>query len=121
MLVPPWNRIEPALIGELPRLGFTALSAFGRAPAAAPIPVVNTHVDLIDSRAGHRCREPGVLIGRLVEELARARSGGGHRWASSAITWRATGRPLPFSKNLFRLTAGHPACRWQGPADLVAG
>ena len=30
MLVPPWNRIDPALVEDLPRLGFAALSAFGR-------------------------------------------------------------------------------------------
>ena len=78
MLVPPWNRIEPALIGELPRLGFTVLSAFGRAHAAAPIPVVNAHVDLIDSRAGHRRRDPAVLIAQLASELGLARAAGEH-------------------------------------------
>src|SRR5262245_24753752 len=47
MLVPPWNRIDPALLPSLAGIGFTAVSAFGRAKTA-PIRTLNTHVDLID-------------------------------------------------------------------------
>ena len=119
MLVPPWNRIDPGLIAELPRLGFSALSVFGREPPAAPLPVVNTHVDLIDSRAGHRAREPKVLIDQLASELARSRSGDGHPVGVLSHHLADDAAALQFLERLFRRTAGHPACRWLGPEELV--
>ncbi|MGD9510570.1 MAG: hypothetical protein AB7I59_04345 [Geminicoccaceae bacterium] len=48
VLVPPWNRIAPALLPGLPETGFTGISTFGpRAPDTPPgITRVNTHLDL---------------------------------------------------------------------------
>ncbi|MEX2454239.1 MAG: hypothetical protein WD470_06020, partial [Rhodospirillaceae bacterium] len=53
VMVPPWNRIDPAVAALLPGLGFHGLTGFG--PRAVPETVpglvaVNTHVDIVDWR-----------------------------------------------------------------------
>jgi hypothetical protein len=79
MLVPPWNRIDPAVVADLPPLGIEVLSAFGPEPSdAAPRPHrLNTHVDLIDWRGGRRGIAPHVFAARLTESLKEARLAGG--------------------------------------------
>ncbi|MDP9133691.1 MAG: polysaccharide deacetylase family protein [Actinomycetota bacterium] len=119
MLVPPWNRIDAGIVADLRQLGFTALSLFGREPEAAPIAVVNTHVDLIDSRAGGRRREATVLIATLAGELARARLGGKQPVGVLSHHLSGDGTALDFLERLFGVTVGHPACRWQSPAELL--
>jgi hypothetical protein len=48
VLVPPWNRIAPALLSRLSEAGFTGISTFGpRAADTSPgVTRVNTHLDL---------------------------------------------------------------------------
>ena len=51
VLVPPWNRIAPALVPALPEIGFSGLSTFAARRRAEPVRglrQINTHVDLID-------------------------------------------------------------------------
>ena len=75
-LVPPWNRIDPALIARLPGLGFAGLSTYGPEPSGAPLPVVNTHADLIDWRGTRGGRAAGVLAEELAARLAGLRQAG---------------------------------------------
>ena len=81
VLVPPWNRIAPALVPTLPEIGYRGLSAFG--PRAAPRPgpgllQVNTHIDLIDwktRRLRGRCRDAcrvGAGTCRVADRYRRA-------------------------------------------------
>lgn len=77
VMVPPWNRIAPALVPTLPEIGFAGLSTFG--PRRRPYPVrglleVNTHVDLIDWKAGRAFVGQAAALGVLVASLARART-----------------------------------------------
>ncbi|MGE0238430.1 MAG: polysaccharide deacetylase family protein [Parvibaculaceae bacterium] len=120
MLVPPWNRIDPALLDDLPSLGFAALSAFGRKLRSLPgLAIVNTHVDIIDSHAGNACRDHAWLIAALARELAEARIAGGrpigilsHHLVSDDAAFR-------FLRDLF--TAAPPArVRWRAPGELLA-
>ncbi len=53
VLVPPWNRIDSALVPGLPGLGFSGLSRFGPR-ASSVLPEANAHVDLILWRQGRR-------------------------------------------------------------------
>jgi hypothetical protein len=119
MLVPPWNRIDPGLLDDLPALGFRALSAFGHKLSPRPgLAVVNTHVDIIDSRAGNACRDHAWLIAALAGELAKARAAGGrpvgilsHHLVSDEMAFR-------FLRDLF--TAAPPGLvRWRAPRDLI--
>ncbi len=119
MLVPPWNRIDPALVEDLPRQGFAALSTFGPAPRTSQIPVVNAHVDIINSRAANRARATSQLFRQLADELSRARVGGGYPVGVLSHHLAGDAAALHFLERLFQQTARHPACRWQGPSDLV--
>lgn len=121
MLVPPWNRIDPSLLDDLPETGFTGLSAFGHKLASRPgLAVINTHIDIVDSRAGNRCRDHGMLIAGLVQELQEARAVGGsrpvgvlsHHLVSDDDAFR-------FLADLFALAAQSGTVNWKSPADLL--
>jgi hypothetical protein len=79
VMVPPWNRIAPGLVPALPEIGFRGLSSFG--PRARPQPVrgltqINTHVDLIQWKAGRVFVGAADALDQLVRALARAREQG---------------------------------------------
>ncbi len=79
VLVPPWNRIAPALVPTLPEIGFIGLSTFGGRRRAEPVRgllQINAHLDLIDWK-GHRgfVGEEAALAA-LVRALAAARTSG---------------------------------------------
>jgi len=117
MLVPPWNRIEPSLLDDLPALGFTGLSAFGHKLASRRgLTIANTHIDIVDSRAGNACRDHGVLIASLAKELTEARIAGGrpvgilsHHLVSDEDAFR-------FLRDLF---AQAGAVRWRTPREIL--
>lgn len=71
LLVPPWNRIDVGLIPQLTGLGYRGLSVFGP-PKPAPIRIVNSTVDIIDWHGTRGCRDHGVLVGEIVEQLDAA-------------------------------------------------
>lgn len=78
IFVPPWNRIAPDLIAELPAIGFTVLSTFtprGQATAAPDLARINTHLDPIAWHAGKSLVDPNALIAQVTRQLADRRSG----------------------------------------------
>ncbi|MBN9488178.1 MAG: polysaccharide deacetylase family protein [Alphaproteobacteria bacterium] len=77
VLVPPWNRIAPALVPTLPEIGFCGLSTFGRHPRAEAVRglrQVNTHVDLIDWKGHRGFVGTEAALATLVMALGAARS-----------------------------------------------
>ncbi|MCB4768300.1 glycosyl transferase family 28 [Ancylobacter sp. Lp-2] len=79
VFVPPWNRVDPALLAALPGCGFRAVSTFQRRKAryAAPgLLQLNTHLDPIAWRQGGGLADEGELLDNLArlieEELAAA-------------------------------------------------
>jgi hypothetical protein len=70
LLVPPWNRIDDGVVAGLAGSGYAALSVFGP-EKAAPLPVLNTHVDLIDWRGTGRAKPVAVLAAELAAALSR--------------------------------------------------
>lgn len=121
MLVPPWNRIDPSLLDDLPALGFAGLSVFGHKLGSRPrLAVVNTHIDIVDSRAGNRCRDHGTLITGLVQELRDARDAGdgrpvgvlSHHLVSDEDAFR-------FLADLFAVAALSSAALWRTPGELL--
>ncbi|MEQ1951957.1 polysaccharide deacetylase family protein [Mesorhizobium sp. CN2-181] len=71
LLVPPWNRIDAALIPRLPGVGYRGLSVFGR-PKPAPIRIINSTVDIIDWHGTRGCRGHAELVGEIVAQLNAA-------------------------------------------------
>ena len=77
VMVPPWNRIAPALVATLPEIGFSGLSTFGPRVRVRPVRgllQVNTHADLIDWKSGGGFAGERVVLGALVAALAHART-----------------------------------------------
>jgi len=77
VLVPPWNRIAPALVPTLPEVGYRGLSTFGVRRRAYPVSgllQVNTHVDLIDWQSRRFVGEDTALA-MLEQALVASRSG----------------------------------------------
>ncbi|WP_027665756.1 polysaccharide deacetylase family protein [Rhizobium leguminosarum] len=119
VLVPPWNRIDATLIPALPGLGFAALSVYGRAKQDGPMPLLNTHVDIIDWHGTRGGRIEAELVAELVAEL-------GDRFAGSdepigLLTHHLVHDPAAwdFLSALFATTARHPAVRWSPASALL--
>ncbi len=78
VLVPPWNRIDDAIVAKLPGAGYGGISRFRARtrPEAAPgLTQVNTHVDIIDWPGGRGYRGDEAVLGQLCEHLAARRQG----------------------------------------------
>lgn len=119
LLVPPWNRIDADLIPALPALGFAALSVYGRAKQAGPVPRLNTHVDIIDWHGTRGGRSEDELVAELVAELRDRFAGSSepigvltHHLVHDAAAW-------DFLSALFAMTGRHPAVLWSPAAALL--
>lgn len=117
MLVPPWNRIDAALLPELAGQGFEALSIYGPEKPAA-LPLINTHVDVMDWHGTRGGRDPQALAAEIVARLRFMFDHGGamglltHHLVHDQAVW-------DFLTALFKVTADHPGCRWTPVADIL--
>jgi hypothetical protein len=119
VLVPPWNRIDAALVPPLAALGYRGLSVFGK-PKPASIRLINSTVDVIDWHGTRGCRDHGVLVGEIVGQLDAGLADPlhppvgllTHHLVHDESTWR-------FMERLFELTA--PVCRWRSVDNLLDG
>jgi hypothetical protein len=121
VLVPPWNRIAPALVPTLPEIGFAGLSTFGARQRTHPVKgllAVNTHVDLIDWKTRRFVGEAAALSA-LVSALARARISHepvgvlSHHLAMDAGAW-------DFLRSLWAKTHEMPGLRMRPAHELFA-
>ena len=124
VLVPPWNRISPALVPRLSGQGIRGLSGYGPRPSAQAAPdlaLVNTHVDIIDWAHGRAFVGEDWALDLALAHLCRRRGGTvdrdeptgliTHHLAHDEACWR-------FVRSFVGRTAGHPAACWLA-ADLV--
>ena len=118
VLVPPWNRIDSALLPMLPRIGLQGISTFGARAAGMAAPglfQVNAHVDVIDWHGSRGFVGEAAALGSLVRHLAARRTGTAdaseptglltHHLQHDEATWAFVG-------TLIRYTSAHPATRW---------
>ena len=120
-LVPPWNRIDPALADRLPDLGYVGLSTFG--PRTIPF-TVNAHVDPIAWKDGRRFIGPDKTLARLTAHLAARRTGVvdeeeptgllTHHLVHDDALWA-------FLVDLVLVLKRHPEVIWVDPTDGPAG
>lgn len=135
VLVPPWNRISPAVAGGLTGLGYRGLSVYkarardrararsaGAQRADEDGPAVNnTHADVVDWRAGGRFIGEARALGRLTLHLRNRRTGLAdaeeatglltHHAAHDAAAWA-------FIEALTQRLSAHPAVRWAAPKEV---
>ena len=116
LLVPPWNRIDAALMPALPSLGFRALSIFGPAKPAS-LRMVNSTVDIMDWHGTRGCWPAPVLVDMIVAQLRAAFAGGEpvgvltHHLVHDDAAWI-------FLQRLFELTA--TSGQWLGFDALMS-
>jgi hypothetical protein len=123
VLVPPHNRIAPALAAALPEAGYAGLSTYNaRRSAPARVKQVNTHVDIMNwaTRAfGGSAAALGLTIGHL-----QARRAGGadpdeptglltHHLAHDGAAWE-------FADAFLAAVTAHPAARLADARALFA-
>lgn len=78
VFVPPWNRIDDALVTQLASSGYGVLSTYGPRGAAFPCPgleQINTHIDPVDWRGTRGLADPELVLARLVAQLQSRRVG----------------------------------------------
>jgi len=126
VLVPPWNRIDSALIDRLADVAIRGLSTHGPRTASttnAGIVLVNTHVDIVNWRAERRflgiegCLR--LVIGHLAarrEERVDASEPTGlltHHLVHGEDSWSFLGTFL-------QRTTRHPSVRWMEARQLFS-
>jgi hypothetical protein len=120
LLVPPWNRIAPAVASRIGEAGFAGISAFGWKPVAAEVRQLNTHVDLIDWKEQGRWRQLDEVIVLLAGALATSREA--HDFAPVGILshhLRRTSESDGMLEQLLRGTISDPAIRWRSARELL--
>ncbi|WP_320201435.1 polysaccharide deacetylase family protein [Agrobacterium sp. rho-13.3] len=119
MLVPPWNRIDQVVVEQLPQAGYKALSVYGPEKTGG-IPLLNTHIDVIDWRGTRGGRDHDLLFAEIAARLRAAQDTKGmagiltHHLDHDDSVWA-------FLQSLFSLTANHPGCRWRSSRQWVEG
>ncbi|HEX6141875.1 MAG TPA: polysaccharide deacetylase family protein [Geminicoccaceae bacterium] len=117
VLVPPWNRIAPALVARLPGAGYRGLSTFGRRASPEPAPglrQINTHLDPVDWRGGRGFTGTEASLGQLLDAIDGADEPVGvlsHHLVMDEPGWA-------FLERLLEVLRGHPGARLAAAPDL---
>ncbi len=124
IFVPPWNRIDPELAGELPACGPALLSVYGIRTIGQRPDRVNTHVDIIDWHGGRGFVGEAAAVAAVRRHLEARREGRAdpaeptgiltHHGDHDAECWA-------FLARLLERSLAHPAVRWLDPSDLAGG
>lgn len=118
VLVPPWNRIDPAIVSRLAGAGFHGMSTFGPRTsrwAALQVAQCNTHVDLIAWRRDRAFIGVDAAIDRLVEHLEARRNGSADSSEPSGILTHhldLNDAAWEFLGDLLARTRAHEAVSW---------
>ncbi|TWS99620.1 polysaccharide deacetylase family protein [Reyranella sp. CPCC 100927] len=127
VMVPPWNRIAPALVPVLPEIGFRALSTYTARTRVEPVRgllQVNTHVGPIGWRPRRGFLGDEQIITTLVDALRARRDAA----ATSPVADEPTGMLThhlvhdediwTFLDRLWNRLRAHPAVRIVQPAAI---
>ena len=126
VLVPPWNRLDDALLPFLSGCGLSAISRAKPRRRAMPITGIteaNIHVDLVAWTDGRGFIGERAALGGLIAHLRARRRG-------SACSAEPTGilthhlvqseETDLFLYRLFEVTGAHPAVRWLDAAEVFS-
>lgn len=125
-LVPPWNRIEEAVLQRLPALGFSGVSTFKARTTPCPVEglvQVNTHWDPIAWQSGGGLADRVALLDALAQrarDVVADRVDPGepfgiltHHLVHDPWTWR-------FVEEVLTLLVGRGRAVFRDPAELFA-
>lgn len=117
VLVPPWNRIDPALLHQLSPLGYRGLSRFKPRDAAAVdgLHQVNTHVDIMGWRSGRGFRGEREALAAALDHLRARRAAAVDPDEPTGLLTHHLEHDEPcwaFVERFLEETGNHPAVRW---------
>ena len=117
-LVPPWNRIAPALVDRLPEVDLVGLSTYGprrHDGSKAAVLEVNTHIDIMNWHSGRRFLGVDAALKLAIDHLAARRQ---NRVEKNEATGLLTHHLVHddeawvFIDTFLRRTVRHAAVRW---------
>lgn len=127
VLVPPWNRIDAALLPHLAEIGFGGLSTYGPRPgreAAPGLRQTNAHCDPVNWRDGRGFVGLDEAVRQICEHLALRRQGVvdaaeptgllTHHLVMDTETWR-------FVEQFMATVSAHPAAQWLSSRQALFG
>lgn len=127
MFVPPWNRVAPEVVQELPGLGYRFVSTATPRKTATPAPgleQINTHLDPIDWRGTRGLADPNMLIDKTAQMLRDRREGRAdntepfgiltHHLVHDQDIWT-------FTQDLLRRLLAGPSYVWTAPSSKQTG
>lgn len=126
VMVPPWNRIDAALLRRLPELGFAALSTYKARARAAPAPgllQVNCHLDILQWRPQRCFLGAEAALSLLTGHLAAKRSAPAENEEPTGIlTHHQAHDPAAwdFLDELLSFLGGQRAARLMPPREVFA-
>ncbi len=123
-LVPPWNRIDPGLIKQLPALGYTSFSTYGARQSRQPAPglkQINCHIDILNWRQDASFLGEAEVLKLVCDHLEARRLGDvdadepsgllSHHLRQDELAWQ-------FLAEFLARTAAHPGTEWLNPGAL---
>lgn len=124
VLVPPWNRIDPALVGRLPEIGFRGLSSYGSRGSSGNgigLAFVNTHVDVMRWHGAREFLGTENCLDLAVAHLQARRHGRADRAEATGILTHHLVHDAgawQFLAEFVRRTHNHPGVRWMHAVEL---
>lgn len=127
VLVPPWNRIPPRLLKELPNLGYRGFSTWKPRPEDGRIRgllQVNAHLDPINWRAGRVIKSEAQVASLLLRKLRWRRANPRRSIEPLGLLthhehWCAEKEQIVV--NLLKATRNHPAVSWLSAREVFSG
>jgi hypothetical protein len=126
VIVPPWNRIDPALYAPLAEHGYRGVSAFG--PRASyesgerhDLVIANAHCDPIKWKDGARFAGEAKALGDLIGHLEARRSGAVDADEPTGLLTHHIDLDedgWAFCARLADAVEAHPAARWRDALDI---
>jgi peptidoglycan/xylan/chitin deacetylase (PgdA/CDA1 family) len=126
-LAPPWNRIADDVLPDLPTIGLSALSTFGRRRAREPVQGLrqtNVHIDPVAWKNGRRFVGLAAALDQVVTHLRERREGKADRDEATGLLTHHMEHDESgwhFLDALFTHTRSHSAARWIDPEDALWG
>ena len=115
VMVPPWNRIAPEFLPELPHWGYAGVSTFGARREGVPgLSVNNCHCDPISWKQGGVFAGMARTLAQLVSHLHSRRTGAADPDEASGFLTHHLNMDEPawnFTRRVLETLARHPAVR----------
>ncbi len=125
VMVPPWNRIDEAVVSILARSGFVGLSTLGprRGARRHGLVVNNVHVDIIDWKAGRRFAGDKACLEASLRHLEDRRLGVVDSAEATGLMTHHLVHDAAcrtFIDRFVHTVARHPAGRWLSAGTVFA-